>query len=36
MGIIDETQTLKTLKHNEVFVRIIKPFSRKEEQDFTL
>ena len=33
MGVIDETGTLK---HNEVFVRIIKPFSRKEEQDFTL
>ena len=33
MGVIDET---KTLKHNEVFVRIIKPFSKKEEQDFTL
>ena len=33
MGVIDET---RTLKHNEVFVRIIKPFSRKEEQDFTL
>ena len=33
IGVIDET---RTLKHNEVFVRIIKPFSRKEEQDFTL
>ena len=33
MGVIDET---KTLKHNEVFIRIIKPFSKKEEQDFTL
>ena len=33
MGVIDET---KTLKHNEVFIRIIKPFSRKEEQDFIL
>ena len=33
MGVIDETGTLK---HNEVFVRIIKPFSRKEEQDFVL
>ena len=33
MGVIDET---KTLKHNEVFIRIIKPYSRKEEQDFTL
>ena len=33
MGVIDETGTLK---HNEVFVRIIKPFSRKEEQDLIL
>ena len=33
MGVIDET---RTLKHNEVFVRIIKPYARKEEQDFTL
>ena len=33
MGVIDET---RTLKHNEVFVRIVKPYSRKEEQDFTL
>ena len=33
IGVIDET---RTLKHNEVFVRIIKPFSKKEEQDFTL
>ena len=33
MGVIDET---KTLKHNEVFVRILKPYARKEEQDFTL
>ena len=33
MGVIDETGTLK---HNEVFVRIVKPFSRKEEQDFIL
>ena len=33
MGVIDET---KTLKHNEVFVRIVKPYAKKEEQDFTL
>ena len=33
MGVIDET---RTLRHNEVFVRIIKPFSRKEEQDLIL
>ena len=33
MGVIDET---RTLKHNEVFVRIIKPFSKKEEQDLIL
>ena len=33
MGVIDET---KTLKHNEVYVRIIKPYAKKEEQDFTL
>ena len=33
MGVIDET---RTLKHNEVFIRIIKPFAKKEEQDFTL
>ena len=33
MGVIDET---RTLKHNEVFVRIIKPYAPKKEQDFTL
>ena len=33
MGVIDET---KTLKHNEVYVRILKPYAKKEEQDFTL
>ena len=33
MGVIDET---RTLKHNEVYVRILKPYAKKEEQDFTL
>ena len=33
MGVIDET---RTLKHNEVFVRIFQPFAREDEQDFTL
>ena len=33
MGVIDET---RTLKHNEVFVRILKPFSKKGDQDFVL
>ena len=33
IGVIDET---RTLNHNEVFVRIIKPDAPKKERDFTL